>query len=97
MKEAFPRWKLFPREIEAGLQAEYGIDIGDWHEGRMSSRRLMTLTDGLSSDSWFKHAAAQFIEELKEEEELRPKRNVHSLIRAQLYGQKMEVTDANGA
>ena len=42
--------RQFPREIEADLLFR-GIDIADWHQGRMSSRRLMCLIDALPDDS----------------------------------------------
>lgn len=42
--------RQFPREIEADLLFR-GIDIGDWHQGRMSSRRLLCLIDALPDDS----------------------------------------------
>ncbi|RAV17514.1 hypothetical protein DQP57_00375 [Mycobacterium colombiense] len=39
----------FPREIEADLLFR-GIDIFDWHQGRMSSRRLLVLIRALEAD-----------------------------------------------
>jgi len=42
--------RQFPREIEADLLFR-GIDIHDWHQGRMSSRRLLCLIDALPDDS----------------------------------------------
>lgn len=42
--------RQFPREIEADLLFR-GIDIGDWHQGRMSSRRLLCLVEALPHDS----------------------------------------------
>lgn len=44
--------RQFPREIEADLLFR-GIDIGDWHRGEMSSRRLLVLVDALPDDSRF--------------------------------------------
>lgn len=41
--------RQFPREIEADLLFR-GIDIGDWHRGKMSSRRLLCLIDALPED-----------------------------------------------
>ena len=41
--------RQFPREIEADLLFR-GIDIGDWHRGGMSSRRLLCLIDALEAD-----------------------------------------------
>lgn len=41
--------RQFPREIEADLLFK-GIDIGDWHRGTMSSRRLLVLIDALPED-----------------------------------------------
>jgi hypothetical protein len=40
----------FPREIEADLLFR-GVDIHDWHRGKMSSRRLLALIDALPDDS----------------------------------------------
>lgn len=42
--------RQFPREVEADLLFR-GIDIKDWHQGRMSSRRLLALIDALPEDS----------------------------------------------
>lgn len=42
--------RLFPREIEADLLFR-GIDIHDWHQGRMSSRRLLVLIEAISADA----------------------------------------------
>ena len=42
--------RQFPREIEADLLFR-GIDIADWHQGRMSSRRLLCLLDALPDDT----------------------------------------------
>lgn len=44
--------RQFPREIEADLIFR-GIDIHDWHQGRMSSRRLLCLIDALPDDSTY--------------------------------------------
>lgn len=41
--------RQFPREIEADLLCR-GIDIHDWHQGKMSSRRLLILIDKIDSD-----------------------------------------------
>jgi hypothetical protein len=43
--------RFYPREIEADLLGiGGGIDIHDWHQGRMSSRRLLLLIDKIQSD-----------------------------------------------
>lgn len=89
MTEAIPRWKVFPREIESGLEIYCNRDIGDWHTGKMSSRKLLTLLDGLPNDSWYKLSLAQFIEECKAELERAHSRDVSALIRAQLTGQEV--------
>ena len=39
----------FPCEIETDLLLR-GIDVFDWHQGRMSSRRLLLLIDALTAD-----------------------------------------------
>ena len=48
------RIRLWPREIEADLQREYGINISDWHTGVLSSRRVLVLLAELSEQSSFK-------------------------------------------
>lgn len=45
-------WKRYAGQIEADLLRQ-GIDIGDWHTGRMSSRRLMVLLKYPLEDDWF--------------------------------------------
>lgn len=44
--------RQFPREIEADLLFR-GIDIGKWHRGKMSSRRLLCLIAALPDDSTY--------------------------------------------
>lgn len=41
--------RLYPKEIEVDLLFR-GIDIEDWHQGRMSSRRLLNLIEVLDAD-----------------------------------------------
>lgn len=41
--------RLYPNEIEADLLLR-GIDIYDWYQGRMSSRRLLNLIGVLEAD-----------------------------------------------
>ena len=49
-------WKRYAGEIEADL-LKIGTDIADWHQGRMSSRRLLVLLEhGLPDESAFKTA-----------------------------------------
>lgn len=48
--EAVVYMRQFPNQIEADLLFR-GIDIADWHQGRMSSRRLLCLIDALPDDS----------------------------------------------
>lgn len=91
MTEALPRWKVFPREIESGLDQYSKFDIEDWHAGRLSSRKLLAILDGLDGESWYKISAAAFVDEMKAEQERLYKRDVQNLIRAQLMGQKVEV------
>lgn len=42
--------RQFPNEIEADLLFR-GVDVHDWHQGRMSSRRLLALVDSLPPES----------------------------------------------
>lgn len=81
---------MFPREIECDLSLYHQRDIGDWHEGRLSSRKLLTLLDGLPSDCWYKLSTAAFVEEFKDEQEHQYSSSVGSLIFAQLNGQVFE-------
>lgn len=49
-------WRSYAAEIEADL-LKIGTDIADWHQGRMSSRRLLVLLEhGLPDESAFKTA-----------------------------------------
>jgi len=48
------RIRLWPREIEADLLREYGVDVADWHTGRLTSRRVLVLLDQLSEESRYK-------------------------------------------
>ena len=41
--------RQFPREIEADLLFR-NIDVGDWHRGKLSSRRLLCLIDALEKE-----------------------------------------------
>ena len=92
MREAFLRWRLFAKEIESDLSLYHQRDIGDWHEGRMSSRKLLVLTDGLEHDSWYKVSGRMLLERMKEEEERVYASNARSIMFAQLHGQKMGVS-----
>lgn len=40
--------RAYPREIEADLLPS--IDIHDWHQGKMSSRRLLLLVDKIQAN-----------------------------------------------
>lgn len=88
-----PRWKLFPREIESDLSLYHRIDIGDWHEGKVSSRKLLTLLDGLPYESWYKLSVQKFIEDMAEEEERLYRQDIKGLIFAQLTGQEVSVAE----
>lgn len=81
---------MFPREIESGLDQYSKFDIGDWHAGRLSSRKLLAILDGLPGESWYKLSSDAFIKEFEAEQENIIKRAVHGQIFAQLTGQKFE-------
>lgn len=85
-----PRWKLFAREIECDLSIYHRLDIGDWHEGRVSSRKVLTLLDGLPNDCWYKISVQQYIAEFTDEQERKYATDVGSLIFGQLTGQVAE-------
>lgn len=42
--------------LEADLLRHYGVDLLDWHRGRLSSRRLRVLVEHLPADSSFARA-----------------------------------------
>lgn len=88
-----PRWKLFPREIESDLSLYHRIDIGDWFEGRVNSRKLLTLLDGLPFESWYKQSVQTFLEDLAAEEERLYLQDVKGLIFAQLTGQEVSAAE----
>jgi hypothetical protein len=52
--DALAVWIWYGRELEADLQRYYHVNIADWLHGDMSSRRLLTLIDGLPEESLFK-------------------------------------------
>ena len=89
MAEAFLRWRLFAKEIESDLSIYHHRDISDWHNGGMSSRKLLILTDGLPDESWYKVSGRALMERMREEEERKYAANVRKLMMAQLTGQKM--------
>jgi hypothetical protein len=92
--EMVQRWKLFARQIEADLSLYHHLDFGEWHVGNVSSRKVMTLLDGLPNESWYKLSVHEFIEEMHELEVQSEISEVRRLMLAQLHGQKMEVVDA---
>ena len=57
MLEALQVWRLYPGEIESDLSRYHHLDIKEWHQGRMSSRRLLTLIRFLPDESATKTAA----------------------------------------
>ncbi len=87
------RWKLFPRQIESDLSLYHHIDFGKWHVGEITSRKAMTLLDGLPNESWYKLSVAEFLEEMQELEEQSDVSEVRRLMLAQLHGQKMEIAN----
>ena len=85
--------RYFPEEIEADL-AFRGIDIHDWHQGKMSSRRLLVLCEALPDDSAYKTARRD--DDWSDEQYMRAALiNEVRLLRVDqvaLQGQKMEAT-----
>lgn len=59
----------------------------------MSSRKLITLLDGLPSDCWYKLSVERYLEELQDNTEREDVGVVGSLIFAQLTGQVIETPD----
>lgn len=45
-------WKRYAGQIEADLLRQ-GVDIADWHQGTMSSRRLLVLLKYPRESDWF--------------------------------------------
>lgn len=93
MPELLPRWRLFAREIECDLSIYHRLDIGEWHEGRVSSRKVITLLDGLTNDCWYKLSLQRYIAEYKDEQEHKYSSDVGGLIFAQLTGQVVEISE----
>jgi len=83
---------VYPREIEAGLESEYRRDIAEWFDGVMTSRKLLTLTDGMTEDSWFKIAVRRDLKRLQEEAEAEEIRAVQDRITSQLFRKKKAVS-----
>lgn len=52
--EVLARIRLWPREIEADLHRYYRLDVADWHDGALTSRKLLVLLDQLPDESRFK-------------------------------------------
>ena len=55
MPLAISVWRKYAGQIESDLLCR-GIDIKDWHQGGMSSRRLLVLLEHLPDESAFKTA-----------------------------------------
>lgn len=85
MLTALQTVKAYPLQTEVGLNKYYpGFDIGQWHRGEMSSRKLLTLISGFDSESWFWASVRADKEKYDEQEQLRPaleaqQRNVSEL------------------
>lgn len=92
MTVLLPRWRLFPREIECDLSIYHHIDIGDWHTGKISSRKILNLLDGLPPECWYKLSVVEFIQEMEDEKQDAVVSDVRSLIFAQLHGQRIEAS-----
>lgn len=92
--EMIQRWKLFARQIESDLSLYHHLDFGKWHVGEITSRRVMTLLDGLPNESWYKLSVHEFIEEMQELQVQSEVDEVRRLMLAQMHGQKMEVSNA---
>lgn len=76
--------KAYPQQIESGLAQYYHRDVGEWHRGELSSRKLLILLNGMPSDSWFwstvRYDRERFEEQAKIDEALEVKRrNVSEL------------------
>lgn len=83
--------KRYPKQIESGLAAEYpGRHIREWHQGRMSSRELLTLIEGMSPDSWFKASALADSRAAAAREKRADIDEAHAEITARLMGEKTD-------
>lgn len=51
---AIVRIRNWPNQIEADLARYYQLDVADWHQGRMSSRKLLVLLQHLPDESEYK-------------------------------------------
>lgn len=87
MLEAIQIWKLYPKQIESGIQAEYpGRHIREWHQGSMSSREFLVLIEGLSADSWFKASTLQDLRRMQAQSERSKMQAAHQLVEDHLEG-----------
>lgn len=52
-------WRHYPGEVAADLRREYGVDIDDWHRGRLRSLRMLELLEHTDADGALKTALRQ--------------------------------------
>lgn len=88
MGEALLLFRRYPKQIESGLETEYpGRDIGQWHRGEMSSRKLMVLIEGLSAESWLKQSVNSDIAREKADAERAALLAAHADVHGRLMGE----------
>lgn len=83
--QAIVRLRNWPHEIEADLARYYHLDIADWHQGGMSSRRLLALLEQLPDDSAYKTVFERAGQWPVWQQMLKTVANETSLHRASLY------------
>jgi hypothetical protein len=82
---AIVRIRNWPHQIEADLARYYHLDIADWHQGVMTSRRLLALLGQLPDDSAFKTEFERAGQWPVWKQMLKTVANETSLHRASLY------------
>ena len=82
---AIVRIRNWPNQIESDLQRYYQLNIADWHQGAMSSRRLLALLEGLPEESAYKTAFERDGQWPVWQQMLKTVANETTLHRASLY------------
>lgn len=64
-------WRLYPTQIESGLNLFTPFDIGQWYSGELSSRKLLVLLEEFPENSKFKQARDRTYRIVKHEGEVK--------------------------
>ena len=88
MVPALAVWSRYPKQIEAGLRAEYpGVSIRQWHRGELSSREFLVLVEGMSAESWFKTCLVAALRREKADAEREAMLAAHADVHGRLLGE----------